>query len=289
MKVLVTGAQGQVGRAVIAAAAASVRVEGVAHAELDVTERDAVRRRVLQSLPDVVVNSAGYTAVDRAESEPELAYRINEDGARNLASAAAEAGARLIHLSTDFVFDGARSSPYRPSDAPHPVSVYGASKLAGENAVREVLADGAVVLRTAWVYAARGQNFVNTMLRLMRERGTVRVVGDQIGTPTAAHSLAAAIWRLIERPAIGGVLHWTDLGVASWYDFAVAIAEEGAARGLVPTTVTVTQIASDEYPTPARRPAYSVLDKRDTIGALGMAPAPWRHNLRGVLEEIAVA
>ncbi len=214
-----------------------------------------------------------------------MARRVNAEGPGNLAAAAAEAGARLIHISTDFVFDGAASKPYRPDAATSPLSVYGTTKLAGERAVLEALPGAAVVLRSSWVYAATGNNFVRTMLRVMNANGSVRVISDQVGTPTAARSLAEALWRIVAQPEITGIHHWTDAGVASWYDFAVAIAEEGARLGLVSDTVTVTPITTADYPTPARRPSYSVLDKT-SLASFGLVPVHWRKRLRGVLGEI---
>jgi dTDP-4-dehydrorhamnose reductase len=192
-----------------------------------------------------------------------------------------------LHLSTDFVFDGASNRAYLPEDATNPLSVYGASKLGGEH---RALAGGAgIVVRTAWVYAAGGRNFVLTMLRLMREREQVRVVCDQIGTPTWAGGLAGALWALIDAAAPAGIYHWTDLGVASWYDFAVAIQDEAWERGLLPRRVPIVPIASAEYPTPARRPAFSVLDSVSTR-ALAATPAlHWRHNLRTMLDELRTA
>ena len=288
MKVLITGGRGQVGRAVIDAAPAEAQLITLAHADLDIGDAGAVDRHVRAAKPDVIVNAAAYTAVDRAESEPDLARRANTEGPANLASAAAAVRARLVHLSTDFVFDGLASKPYRPDDPTNPLSVYGSTKLDGEIAVREALPD-AVVLRTAWVYDARGRNFLLTMLRLMRERGTVRVVADQFGTPTAAHSIAEAIWRIIARPAVIGTHHWTDSGVASWYDFAVAIAEEATSAGKGSATTSVIPISTADYPTPAKRPRFSVLDKTATCAALELTPRHWRENLRQVIGEIPVA
>jgi dTDP-4-dehydrorhamnose reductase len=258
------------------------------HADLDIGVGDVVRECVARHRPAVIINAAAYTAVDKAESEPDAARRINADGARHLAVAASECGARLIHISTDFVFDGAASMPYRPDSATHPVSVYGQTKRDGERAVLETLPEQAVIVRTAWVYAATGANFVRTMLRVMRANGAVRVVADQVGTPTAARSLAQALWRIAGNPEIRGIHHWTDAGVASWYDFAVAIAEEGAKLGLVSRDVAVTPIATSDYPTPARRPAYSVLDK-GSLAPYGLSPTHWRKRLRGVLKEIPSA
>jgi len=180
------------------------------------------------------------------------------------------------------------STPYLPDSSTNPQNTYGRTKLAGEEAVLRTLPDRSLVLRTAWVYAATGNNFVRTMLRLMRSRGSVRVVADQVGTPTAANSLAEVIWALAARPDIKGIHHWTDAGVESWYDFAVAIAEEAGAIGLVSREVRVDPIASEEYPTPAKRPSYSVLDKRSLLAKLALPGRHWRTNLRSVLAEIAV-
>ena len=284
MKVLVTGAEGQVGRLMCRLAPAGTEVAGRARAQLDVGDEAAVRQCVAHLRPDVIINAAAFTAVDRAESEAALAGRVNALGPGNLAVAAGEVGARLVHISTDFVFDGAASTPYLPGSPTNPLSVYGRTKLAGEESVQRILPGGSVVVRTAWVYAAEGRNFLHTMLRLMRERGAVRVVADQVGTPTAAGPLAAALWRIAASDLIG-VHHWTDAGVASWYDFAVAIAEEAAALGLLEAAVNVTPITTAEYPTPARRPAYSVLDKGSLAG-LGLVPDHWRRSLREVLGEI---
>ena len=286
MKVLVTGAGGQVGRLLRATCPEGIELTACTHAELDIGDAQAVRRTFERVQPAAVINAAAYTAVDKAESEPELARRINGLGPAHLAAGAADCGARLVQISTDFVFDGTAALPYRPEADPNPLGVYGASKLEGELAVLEALPEHSVIVRTAWVYAAEGKNFLNTMLRLMRERGAVRVVADQVGTPTAARPLAEGLWQIVARPQIRGVHHWTDAGVASWYDFAVAIADEGAAQGLLPSGVTVTPIATEEYPTPARRPAYSVLDKR-SLAALGFHPAHWRHRLRDTLKDIA--
>ena len=285
MKVLITGAGGQVGRSLVRKAIDGTQLLTVSHKELDITDADAVLAYVRRHSPDVIINAAAHTAVDRAESEPELAQRVNADGPRHLATSARDVGARLIHISTDFVFDGTASLPYRPEAAPAPVNVYGRTKRAGEEAVLETLPERSVIVRTAWIYAAEGGNFVRTMLRIMNANGAVRVVADQVGTPTAAMSLAETLWKIVSEPQIAGIHHWTDAGVASWYDFAVAIAEEGAALNLVPPAVTVTPIGTADYSTPARRPAYSVLDK-SSLARYGLVPAHWRQRLRTVLGEL---
>lgn len=287
MKVLITGAGGQVGRELIRAAPPQAEVRAVDRSELDIGDADAVREIVAELGPTVILNAAGYTAVDKAEQERDLALRVNAEGPRLLAQAARHLnGCRLVHISTDYVFDGTSARAYLPDDAPHPTSVYGRTKLEGEQAVLGTLGPRAVVLRTSWVYGAHGRNFLHTMLRLMRERGEVRVVADQIGTPTSTPALAEALWQFAKQPGLSGLHHWSDAGIASWYDFAVAIAEEGAALGLLPPGIEVTPIATEDYPTPARRPACSVLDKRATVNALALPPRHWRQRLREVMKEL---
>ncbi|MGC6401625.1 dTDP-4-dehydrorhamnose reductase [Sphingomonas sp. FW199] len=282
MKALITGAGGQLGRALIANAPQGVEAIGVDRASLDISDGAAVATFVTTQRPTVILNAAAYTAVDRAESEVAQAMAINGEAVGHLADAARAVGARLVHVSTDFVFDGTASSPYSP-DAPHaPLSAYGRTKLAGEIAAARA---DALIVRTAWVYGATGHNFVHTMLRLMRERDQVNVVTDQIGTPSHAPGIAAALWDLAAAGATG-VYHYTDSGVASWYDFAVAIQEEALAIGLLDRAVPVHPIPTTAFPTPARRPAYSVLDKEATWAALGRRAPHWRVNLRSMLKEL---
>ena len=286
MRVLITGAHGQVGRSLLATVPEAVTAIGLSHAELDIGDTAAVHRVIAGEQPQVILNAAAYTAVDRAETDPESARRVNAQGPRHLAEAAAAQGARLLHLSTDFVFDGRSSTPYTPEAPTAPLGAYGRSKLEGEQAVRALLPQASVVLRTAWVYAAQGRNFLRTMLRLMAETHEVRVVCDQIGTPTAASSVAELLWALTARPEISGVHHFTDAGTASWYDFAMAICEEATRLGLLPPGVTVTPIRSAEYPSAARRPAYSVLDCSALRAALPLAPRHWRVALRETLKSL---
>jgi dTDP-4-dehydrorhamnose reductase len=288
MRVLLVGASGQVGQACAKSVPAHVELRACTHADLDITNPASIAAVVNEFRPDVLINAAAYTAVDKAESDEPAARASNADGPRHLAAAVANlAGARMIHVSTDFVFDGKASSPYKPDAPTAPLSVYGATKLEGEQATLAALADRAVILRTAWVYSAGGNNFVRTMLRIMA-RGNVRVVADQVGTPTSAASLADAIWRIAAAHA-GGVYHWTDAGVASWYDFAMAIAEEAARVGLLTTPVEVTPIATSDYPTPARRPPYSVLDKSSAVQRFGLTQIHWKTRLRAVIEELRSA
>ncbi len=278
MTTLVIGAAGQVGRALVAAA--STPVIGWSRNELDLDDVAGIASKVEAARPTLVINAAAYTAVDMAESDADTAYRINRDAAGAVAAGAARVGAHVVHISTDFVFDGTSSTPYSPTAQRHPVGVYGASKAAGEDAVLAACPD-ALVVRTAWVYGAGGKNFVETMLRLMSTRDSLSVVADQVGTPTHAVSLARALLKLAALD-IAGVHHFTDAGVASWYDFAVAIHDVARARGVLHRDVAVQPITTADYPTPARRPAYSVLDKASSWAALGAPAAHWRAELENM-------
>ena len=281
MKALIVGSGGQLGRALAAAAPADAQVVGLDRAALDITDAAAVELALADARPDIVFNAAAYTRVDRAESEEDTALAINGAAVGTLAAAARRHSAHFVHVSTDFVFDGLKGVPYLPDAPTAPLGAYGRTKLAGEQAA----GSDALIVRTAWVYAPTGGNFVRTMLRLMAERPELRVIADQVGTPTYAPGLAVALWTLAEQ-RVRGIHHYTDSGVASWYDFAVAIQEEALAAGLLDRAVPVLPIATTDFPTPARRPHYSVLDKASTFTALG-APAPhWRTQLRRMIEDI---
>jgi dTDP-4-dehydrorhamnose reductase len=280
MKVLITGAGGQLGRALQASAPPHAVVTAIDLAELDLTDASAIRARLLEDRPDLVINAAAYTAVDKAESEEAIARAINAQAVDAMVSALQETGGKLAHVSTDFVFDGQSASPYQPSDARAPLSVYGATKAGGEDALRPE----DLLVRTSWVYTAGGANFVRTMLRLMGEKDALRVVSDQIGSPTWAPGLAQVLWGLIERNA-SGTFHHSDAGVASWYDFAVAIQEEALAAGLLDRAIPIEPIPTTAYPTPARRPAFSLLDCSATRELLGDGHTHWRTNLRLMLKE----
>jgi dTDP-4-dehydrorhamnose reductase len=286
MRVLLTGATGQLGRALTASVRADVTLIAPGRDVLDLESAASIESAFAASNPDVVINSGAYTAVDKAESERELAFAVNGVAPGVLAKCCAIRGARLVHLSTDFVFDGDKSSPYRPDDSPNPLGVYGLSKLTGERAVAATPGLRWQVVRTAWVYAPQGRNFLLTMLRLFRERSVVSVVSDQIGTPTSALSLARCVWRVVEQQSPSKVFHYTDAGTASWYDFAVAIYEEACSLGLITTPVRIVPIATEQYPTPARRPPYSVLDKRTTMEAFALEPVHWRESLRATMKEM---
>jgi dTDP-4-dehydrorhamnose reductase len=284
VRVLVLGGSGQVARAIVATAPSQHVVISKTRNELDISDPAAVAAAVANASIDWIINGAAYTAVDLAEEQVDSATQANDTAVGVLVAAAAQARCRLVHLSTDFVFDGNSGRAYLPADPTNPISVYGKTKLGGE---RRVLAAGAgIVLRTSWVYASTGRNFVLTMLRLMREKEQLGVVADQIGTPTWATGIAEAIWGLIGVNAADGLYHWTDLGVASWYDFALAIQEEALGRGLLERAVPISPIATADYPTRAARPRFSVLDTRATRALVPVPARHWRQNLRNMLDEL---
>lgn len=284
MKTLILGCNGQLGQALCETAPEEARITGFDLPDLDVTDAAALLRLCSELRPTVIVNASAYTAVDRAESEPGLASAVNTDGPRNIAVAASTVGARLLHVSTDFVFDGKASTPYFPDDVTHPISVYGRTKRDGELAVLETMTDDAVIVRTAWLYSKTGGNFVKTMLRLMQERDKLSVVADQVGTPTWANSLATAVWGFCGAPDCSGIFHWTDSGEASWHEFALAIQQEALDLGMLERKIPVNAISTRDYPTPAARPRYSVLDCSASRAVLNLQPTPWRVNLRRMLE-----
>lgn len=286
---LITGGGGQLGQELRDTAPPAWKALSCSSAELDVTRSEVVAEVLERTRPTVVINAAAYTGVDAAEHEPARAHAVNAVGAANVAAACRAIGARLIQVSTDYVFDGALGRPYLPDDSTAPLGVYGRTKLDGEREVMRLAAGTSVILRTAWLYSGRGRNFVLTMLRLFRERDEVGVVCDQVGTPTWCRSVAEAIWAAAERPDLRGVHHWTDEGTASWYELALAIQEEALALGVLPRPVSVRPLRTDQYPTPARRPAYSVLDATATAETLRLPRRPWRVNLRLMLRGLARA
>lgn len=280
MKTLITGAGGQLGRALQATAPSHAEINAIDVDDVDLTDNAMLRARLAVEAPEVIINAAAYTAVDKAEGEEELALAINSGAVAIMAEAMEQSGGKLVHVSTDFVFDGSASTAYQPGDARSPISAYGRTKAAGEDHLRE----SDILVRTAWVYAAGGANFVRTMIRLMNERDEIGVVADQIGAPTWATGLAETIWGLVDKGA-SGTFHHSDAGQASWYDFAVAIAEEAYALGLIKAIPTINPIAATDYPTPASRPAFSLLDSTATRELLGDTHTPWRDNLRAMLKE----
>ncbi len=297
MKFLVIGGNGQVGYEllrqlaplgeVVATTRSGQLPDGQACLAADVTDLAALSGLVQRVAPGLVINASAYTAVDKAEDEPELAHRINAQAPAALARACAEAGIGLVHFSTDYVFDGRGQRPYREDDATAPLGVYGASKLAGEMAVRDSGADHKI-FRLCWVYGPRGSNFLLTMLRLARERGLLRVVADQVGAPTSAARIAQGVAQAIaRRPDAIGTWHLAATGQASWRDFAEAIFSEAVARGLLAQAPTLEGIASAEYPTRAQRPAYSLLDTRRFEEDFGLHVGSWREGLYETMDALA--
>jgi dTDP-4-dehydrorhamnose reductase len=299
MKVLLTGAAGQLGHALRQQLPAGVeliatsRNGGDGLQALDLANAVACRTAVLEHRPDWVLNAGAYTAVDRAESEPELALAVNAGAPRAFAEALLDTGGRLLQVSTDFVFNGQQGSPYRPEQSRDPLGAYGATKAAGEEAVEQVLGGSGrgVILRTSWVIGPVGKNFALTMLRLHRERGAsgqaLGVVEDQVGCPTSTASLAAACWRAITANVQEPVLHWSDAGAASWFDVAVAVGELAQELGLLERPAAVNPLTTAEYPLPAQRPSYSLLECSATRQVLDLPALHWRQALRQLLEAVA--
>jgi dTDP-4-dehydrorhamnose reductase len=280
---MVVGREGQVARALAEKTTNHLSITCLGRPALDIINKESIERAIIEHSPDIVVNAAAYTAVDKAESEPDLAFAINRDGAGNVAVAAAAAGIPLVHLSTDYVFPGDKPSPYSEADLPGPTSVYGRSKLEGETAVAAEN-PAHVILRTAWVYAPWGHNFARTMLRLAETRDTVNVVADQQGTPTYAPDIADGILT-VARTALGlpqdqswrGIFHMTAQGATTWAGFAEAVFAASAAIG--GPTASVQKITTAEYPTPARRPANSRLDNSKFQNVFRYSLPQWQEGI----------
>ncbi len=292
--IAVAGAGGQLGltlQALWPAAEQSQRMQllPLSREQMDITRLESIAE-VLSGYPiAAIINAAAYTAVDRAEEEREAAFAVNETGARNLASWAADNDCRLIQVSTDFVFDGCKQQPYQTDDATEPLSVYGASKLAGERAIQAMNPDRSLIFRTSWLYSPYLGNFVKTMLRLMHERDNLSVVNDQIGSPTSTRSLASLLIAALDSKHQAGVYHWSDGAQVSWYDFALAIQEEGLRHGILQQKIPVQPIPTSSYPTPATRPAYSVLDCRTTLRDFQCPVQNWLGELHVVVADLARA
>lgn len=289
--VLQFGETGQVARELLRRAGDDCRIQAFGRAQADFIHPKTAADIIRGSKDcDAVVNAAAYTAVDRAEGEPSLAMAVNGEAVGQLAQACADRGVPLIHLSTDYVFDGRSPSPYRESDATNPINAYGRSKLVGENNIREILPEH-IILRTSWVYSAYGTNFLKTMLRLGIERDELRVVGDQVGAPTAAADIANTIHTILLRlrtqplPAVFGTFHYTAEGRASWYDFAAAILAEG--RKFFPIKAKLQTIVTSQYPAPAARPRNSLLNCGKIKSVYDVTQIPWENGMRDVVSQLA--
>lgn len=280
--ILVTGANGQLGKALQRLAGVYPQYNFVfaGREDLPIHHFEMLRHYFSVYHPVYVVNCAAYTAVDRAETEKDLAFQVNAEAVGVLAAVCHEQGAKLVHISTDYVFDGNAKTPYKEDDPTHPQSVYGASKLEGEKQAFRFNPDS-IVIRTSWVYAENGKNFVRTMLKLMSEKPEINVVNDQYGSPTYAGDLAAAVMQVIASGKwVPGIYHYSNEGVVSWYDFAIAIRDRA---GL---TCKVNSVPSSQYPTPAKRPAWSVLDSSRIGHTWGIRPRPWFESLETCLSHL---
>ena len=284
LRILITGGSGQVGHCLKAQLQGCAELSVPDSTALNIADRGSVRQAVETFRPDYIINAAAYTAVDKAESDAERAFAVNRDGARHLAEAAEAAGAVMLHISTDYVFDGAGGAPYDEAAPTAPQNIYGASKLAGEQAVLAACRR-AVVMRTSWVFGAHGQNFVKTMLRLGRERDSLSIVADQYGAPTAAADIAAALITIVRRHTPeqlaerAGIYHYCGSPYASWFEFAETIFAEAAAQGVLAKIPAVKPIATADYPTPAKRPADSRLDCGKIRAVFGIGPCDWHSAL----------
>ncbi|MDG1571482.1 dTDP-4-dehydrorhamnose reductase [Robiginitalea sp. M366] len=281
-KVLVTGAKGQLGQTLQRDAGKSADWEFIFTdaEELDITSREQVNAFFHRHRPDFCINCAAYTQVDQAEDEPEKAYLINAVGPKNLALACRELNTTLIHISTDFVFDGKRKVPYTEEDEPNPLGVYGQTKWEGEKFIQEICPQR-FIIRTSWLYSEYGRNFVTTMISLGKEKDSIRIVADQVGTPTYAIDLASIILQIIDSGSNRfGTYNYSSEGVASWYDFAVAIFEE------LQKDIKVIPITTQDYPTDAQRPSFSVLNKAKIKENLGITIPHWRQTLRSCLSKL---
>jgi dTDP-4-dehydrorhamnose reductase len=286
-KVLLIGAKGQVGQELQVTLPFLGEVISIGREELDLTNSEKIRQLIREIHPDYLVNAAAYTAVDKAEIEPELAYSINAIAPKIMAESTEKIKAKFLHISTDYVFDGRKNTPYLETDLTNPLGVYGQSKFRGEEEIKTVNSQ-AIILRTAWVYGSYGKsNFVKTMLRLGKEREELKVVVDQVGSPTWSKDIATAITQLlinVDNPA--GIYNFTNSGVASWFDLTKAIFEEAKISGIPLKIQRVIPITTAEYPTPAVRPAYSVLSGQKISQQLGYIPPYWRDSLKAMLNQL---
>jgi dTDP-4-dehydrorhamnose reductase len=287
-KVLLIGADGQLGRLMAQMKPENISLHSCTRENLDITDQAAVKKIIEQISPNIIINTAAYTAVDNAEKDQKTAFRVNADAVANIAQSANEK-TRIIHISTDFVFSRTSTRPYTPEDLTCPVSVYGESKLAGEQALLTFHPNNSIIIRTSWLYSSLTKNFVTTMLTLMGSRDELNVVNDQYGSPTSALNLAKIIWDLACVESAQGIYHWSDSGVITWYDFAVEIQKQARQLGILHSDINIKPIPTSAFPTPATRPEYSALDCSKTEVLLGQSTAAWQDQLHQVLSDIKKA
>jgi len=290
MRILITGAQGQVGHELMQSAPSGWQVHGLGSSELDISDAEQVTAVVQNLQPLLIINAAAYTAVDKAESDSQRAYAVNHLGAENLAKAAQSLDCPLLHISTDYVFSGEHAQAYTEQDAPAPNSVYGESKWLGEQAIN-TLCTQHIILRTSWVFGLHGNNFVKTMLRLAQERDALSIVSDQVGGPTSARSIAQALWQIAQHYENNGSCNWgtyhfSGAPTCSWYEFATEIFTQATRLQLIDKAPMLSPINTSDYPTPAQRPAYSVLDNTKISQCFNIAQSDWKHELKLMLSAL---
>jgi len=286
MKIIVIGKSGQLAWELSQLSSTENEVLCLGRNEVDITSKHSILATLKKHQAEAVINASAYTAVDQAESDQENAYNINSIAVKNLAEICQQLSLHLIHMSTDFVFDGKKGSPYLPNDNIDPLGVYGTSKAKGEQAITDTIPNNSCIIRTSWVYSTHGNNFVKTMLKLMANKPELGIISDQIGSPTYAKTLAkVCISAAINK--VTGIHHWTDAGVASWYDFAIAIQELAIEKGLLEKPIVIKPIRTQDYPTPAARPNYSVLDKTSCSEVFPeISLIHWRTQLNDMMDKL---
>ncbi len=284
VKVLIIGKHGQLARSLVDTTPHNIELLSLARSDINLLDLFDVEKAIARFKPYVVINTSGYTYVEGAESDAISAFSINETGVENIATVTSKTNIRLIHISSDFVFDGTSKQPYTVNDEPNPLSVYGASKLAGERALTRLQPNNSSIVRTSWLYSPYGNNFVKTMLNLMTHKEHLNVVSDQIGSPTHATGLAHFIWQLTGLKKLDPIYHWSDLGSTSWYEFAIEIQNIGVNLGLLTRKIPINSIKSFEYPSNVKRPKYSVLDTSNSQSIL--AAKDWREELAEFLKKL---
>ena len=287
-RIIVLGQNGQLAKELSDISTQDAEFICLGRDKIDICETQVIEDKLIELAPDAIINAAAYTAVDQAETDKSAAYMLNSEAVGNLALICRRNSFHLTHVSTDFVFDGQKSSPYIPEDSVNPISVYGKSKSEGELKLRDCYPENSCIIRTSWVYSTYGNNFVKTIMRLLAERDLLGIVSDQVGTPTYAKDLAFVCYKAALK-SLKGIYHWTDAGVASWYDFAVAIQEIAMDKGLIESKTKIMPINSADYPTAATRPTFSVLDKQDILSELPeVEQVHWRRNLTRMINQLTI-